>query len=118
MPVQTFAGNVFQVYYTRLRKASDVRLAHVSEIISSIRLVKFEAWEEGLGVKMGALREAELKQLWAKSVTTIFDNLLMSGVPILVSVSVSVLWCDVSTSLMLAVQVTTFVCHTKGYLHS
>lgn len=87
MPVQTFAGKIFQKYQQLLRTAADARIAHVTEIISSIRLVKFEAWEGGLEVKMGALRDAELRQLWAKSLTTVFDLVMMSGVPVIVSVS-------------------------------
>lgn len=94
-PIQTLAGKAFQKYQERLRDAADARLARVSEIISSIRLVKFEAWEEGLAVQMGALRDVELVQLWAKSLTTVFDLVMMSGVPVVVSVSGSFMACDI-----------------------
>lgn len=87
IPIQTLGAKSFKTYQKRLRKAADARLAHVSEIISAIRLVKFEAWEAGLGAKMGELRDVELQQLWAKSLTTVFDLVMMSGVPVVVSVS-------------------------------
>lgn len=86
IPIQTFAGKLFRRYYKKLREASDVRIAHVCEIIGAIRLVKFEAWEQALGAKMAVLRDNELRQLWLKSVTRIFDTMLTNGAPVLVSV--------------------------------
>ncbi|KAK4700532.1 hypothetical protein P7C70_g5712, partial [Phenoliferia sp. Uapishka_3] len=94
IPIQTLSARMFRKYHTRMREAADARIAFVTDVIHGIRLVKYEAWEEQLGARMEKLRKAELAALWIKSLTSILDLLLMSGVPVVVAVS-------------------TFLCHTK-----
>ncbi|KAL8280166.1 hypothetical protein RQP46_007496 [Phenoliferia psychrophenolica] len=94
MPLQTRFGQLFQRYQMRLRKTSDARISLVTEVIHGIRLVKYEAWEDVMRVKMDELRRQELAALWTKSLLRIVDLLFMSFTPIFVAV-------------------VTFVCHTK-----
>ena len=87
MPIQTRVGRLLAKYQTRLRKASDARIALATEVIHGIRLVKAEAWEEHLKAKMEVRRRAELRAIWTKYMTVIVSDMVSGGIPVAVAVS-------------------------------
>ncbi|KAL8280037.1 hypothetical protein RQP46_007618 [Phenoliferia psychrophenolica] len=85
--LQSRVSKVLRKYQIRMRKASDARIALVTDVIHGIRLVKCEGWEAHLKAKMAVRRKAELDALWAKSLVVIIADMITGGVPIVVAVT-------------------------------
>ncbi|KAL8276389.1 hypothetical protein RQP46_011187 [Phenoliferia psychrophenolica] len=81
------ASRLFFVYQKRLLRAGDDRLNLATEVIASVRTVKYFAWEGKFLEKMQITRDKELAQLWARALAMVAGNVLTSGAPILVSVA-------------------------------
>ncbi|KAK4050877.1 Transporter of the ATP-binding cassette (ABC) [Microbotryomycetes sp. JL201] len=93
-PIQGLDAKLFSKFQTRLLAAADARLSLATEIIASIRIVKYFAWEEKFAAKMNEARKKELRALWYRALTIVGGGVLSFASPVLISVA-------------------TFVVHTK-----
>lgn len=94
-PMQAAASRLFYVYQKKLLAAADARLNLATEVISSVRIVKYFAWETKFLSMMQETRQRELHALWRRALTMVAGGVLMFGCPVIVSA-------------------TTFVFHTEG----
>ncbi|KAM0790888.1 hypothetical protein ACM66B_004727 [Microbotryomycetes sp. NB124-2] len=86
-PIQGLDAKLFSKYQTRLLAAADARLSLATEIIASIRIVKYFAWEEKFAKKMNEARRKELRALWYRSLTIVGGGVISFASPILISVA-------------------------------
>ncbi|CAH7688816.1 hypothetical protein BY996DRAFT_4577718 [Phakopsora pachyrhizi] len=86
LPVQGYFSSIWARYQKKLMKASDKRLGLTSEVINSIKVVKFFAWEGNFLAKMGLLRDAELKVLFQRLVVALAESSVALSIPAIVSV--------------------------------
>lgn len=86
-PLQAAASRLFYVYQKRLLHAADGRLNLATEVIASVRIVKYFAWERKFLALMQETRDKELAALWARALTMVAGSILMFGAPVIVSVS-------------------------------
>lgn len=70
-----------------LMKAKDKRTELNGEVLSSMKIVKFQAWEEPFQQRILALRDAELRQLFRYYVGSSFSKTLWVFTPLAVAVS-------------------------------
>ncbi|KAL8281440.1 hypothetical protein RQP46_006124 [Phenoliferia psychrophenolica] len=83
-PLQAAASRLFYVYQKRLLAAADGRLNLATEVIASVRIVK---WERKFLEKMQVTRDKELAALWARALTMVAGSILTFGAPVIVSVA-------------------------------
>ncbi|KAK4703719.1 hypothetical protein P7C70_g2503, partial [Phenoliferia sp. Uapishka_3] len=86
-PLQAASSRLFYVYQKRLLAAADARLNLATEVIASVRIVKYFAWEPKFLEKMQETRDKELAALWARALTMVAGTLTTFGAPIIVSVA-------------------------------
>jgi ATP-binding cassette, subfamily C (CFTR/MRP), member 1 len=70
-----------------LMKAKDKRTELNGEVLSSMKIIKFQAWEEPFQKRILALRDIELRQLFRYYVGTSFSRSLWVFTPLAVAVS-------------------------------
>jgi ATP-binding cassette subfamily C (CFTR/MRP) protein 1 len=70
-----------------LMKAKDKRVELNVEVLSGMKVIKFQAWEEPFQDRILALREVELKQLLKYIVGTALSRMLWVFIPLLVSMA-------------------------------
>lgn len=70
-----------------LMQAKDARVNLNSEVLSNMKVVKLQAWEEPFGQRILHLRSLELAQLWRYLVGYISTMMIWSFTPLLVSVA-------------------------------
>lgn len=76
LPLNHFASTAFATTQRRLMAARDRRVSLMSEVLSSVRMIKFMAWERSFESRINGVREQELraqKQQFALEV--VFDLL-------------------------------------------
>ncbi|KAJ2928555.1 hypothetical protein H1R20_g8545, partial [Candolleomyces eurysporus] len=61
LPLNHFAGTIFVGAQENLMKARDERVALMNEILGSIRMLKFMAWERSFEKRVLAIRQRELR---------------------------------------------------------
>jgi ABC-type multidrug transport system fused ATPase/permease subunit len=89
----------------RLMKAKDQRVEVNSEVLSSMKIIKLQAWEEPFMDRITTLRDAELHQLRQYIVANCFSIMLWSATPIAVALATFAAYVlsghdlDVSTAL-------------------
>lgn len=71
----------------RLMKGKDRRLKVNNEILTGMKVIKLQAWEEPFKDKIGALRERELELLREYAIVQAFSGTLWNAVPLLVAVA-------------------------------
>ncbi|KAM0753978.1 hypothetical protein T439DRAFT_342117 [Meredithblackwellia eburnea MCA 4105] len=86
-PLQGACSRRFYVYQKKLLAAADARLNLATEVIASVRIVKYFAWERKFLEKMAETREKELSALWKRSQMMIVGGVVMFGSPVSVSVA-------------------------------
>ncbi|KAJ2928554.1 hypothetical protein H1R20_g8546, partial [Candolleomyces eurysporus] len=85
LPLNHFAGMIFVGAQENLMKARDERVALMNEILGSIRMLKFMAWERSFEKRVLAIRQRELKfQKLHYTIETLW-NAIWNGSPILVT---------------------------------
>ena len=70
-----------------LMKARDERTALNSEMLSSMKVIKIQAWEEDFRTKLLALRSIELHRLWQYFITSGISVTMYSAAPLLVALA-------------------------------
>ena len=70
-----------------LMKARDRRVETNSEVLSHMKVIKLQAWEDSFQSKILELRRMELKQLFYYVMANSFNMMMWTAVPILVAVA-------------------------------
>lgn len=82
---------VISEYMGRLQSAlmnkKDERVDLNSEVLSSMKVVKLQAWEESFQSRILKLREVELKHLWHYFICNSLSRMLWTFTPLLVAVA-------------------------------
>jgi polyferredoxin len=71
----------------KLMKAKDARVELNSEVLSGMKVIKFQAWEESFQDRILSLREVELKQLLRYFVGSTISRMFWVVTPLLVALS-------------------------------
>lgn len=70
-----------------IQKASDVRVGLMTELVGSIRLIKYYAWEHNFLGKLDKARQAELDLIWSKAKIVVIQGVTFAATPALTAVS-------------------------------
>lgn len=87
IPVQALIGRMYTVIQRKFMAATDARLEGVTEMLQSVKLVKFNAWEGKFLERMAVTRKNELAILAQRFATTVLFNLVLWGTPVFVTAS-------------------------------
>lgn len=85
IPLQTLMGKLFTMFQRRLMSATDKRLDAVTEIISYIKLIKYNSWQTKFLERMSGTRKTELGALAQRFALITLSNILVWGTPVLVT---------------------------------
>lgn len=85
MPFQALMGKLFTIFQRRLLSATDRRLDAVTEVMSHIKLIKFNAWESKFFDRMAVARKHELFVLGQRFALIVIQNTFVWGTPVLVA---------------------------------
>lgn len=85
IPFQTLMGKLFTVFQRRLMSATDKRLDAVTEVISYIKLIKYNSWQSKFLERMSGTRKSELGALAQRFALITLSNILIWGTPVLVT---------------------------------
>ncbi|SCZ89011.1 BZ3500_MvSof-1268-A1-R1_Chr1-1g00891 [Microbotryum saponariae] len=94
VPIQAYLARRFNHFQTKLLAAADARISLATEVITSVRIVKYFAWEEKFLAMMHVTRLKELDALWSRAMVIVSSSMIFNGAPVIVSLA-------------------TFVCQTK-----
>ena len=86
MPVTKAVAQLMAAKQKLLMAAKDQRVQINNEVLGSMKVIKFQAWEASFQAKILALRNTELAVLWNYFVADYCSTLLWSSVPLLVAV--------------------------------
>ncbi|KAJ3319360.1 hypothetical protein HDV06_006387 [Boothiomyces sp. JEL0866] len=78
-------GKLIVTTQTNLMKKSDARVTAANELLQSIRIIKFFAWEKRFQQKLFEFRKTELGALWDFLLTSNTYKIMMIVTPIMVS---------------------------------
>ncbi len=87
IPVQAVVGRLYTIIQRRFMAATDARLETVTEAIAHIKLIKFNAWEAKFLDRMSGTRHRELHVLAQRFATSVLQNIIMWGTPVIVTAS-------------------------------
>ncbi|SCV71655.1 BQ2448_3243 [Microbotryum intermedium] len=85
IPLQTYLARRFNHFQSTLLAAADARISLVTEVIASVRIVKYFAWEEKFLRLMDVTRRKELDALWSRAIMMVVASITFNGSPIIVS---------------------------------
>jgi ABC-type multidrug transport system fused ATPase/permease subunit len=85
IPLAAWLMSALQKLRKKLMNSTDIRINAVNEMLQSIRIVKFFAWENRFLEKLGLLRENELNDLWNYVFSQAFYRIIWTATPVLVS---------------------------------
>ena len=87
LPIGGYLGTIITKNQKSLMKSTDSRIAATSELLQSIRIVKFFSWEESFREKLNGCRTKELSKLKHYITSVMASRLLWWMCPIMVSFS-------------------------------
>ena len=87
IPVNKIIASWMGRLQRKLMKARDHRVEMNSEVLSNMKVIKLQAWEDSFQNRITELREKELKQLFYYVVANSFSMMMWTAVPILVAVA-------------------------------
>ena len=87
IPVTKYVAQWMGSMQKRLMKARDERVELNSEVLSGMKVIKLQAWEESFQQRLLDLRHAELQQLFRYYIGSMCSRLLWSFTPLLVALS-------------------------------
>jgi ABC-type multidrug transport system fused ATPase/permease subunit len=85
IPLQTLIGKLYTIFQRRLMSATDRRLDDVTEVISFIKLIKYNSWQDKFLERMAASRKHELAVLAQRFALIVFSNVVIWGTPVIVT---------------------------------
>ncbi|KFY90781.1 hypothetical protein V500_04961 [Pseudogymnoascus sp. VKM F-4518 (FW-2643)] len=80
-PLSILLGRMMYRFQKRARQAQDTRISLITEYISSIRAIKFLAWEDAMTNKVDDARAIEQKGLWRVAILQTIINLITQAFP-------------------------------------
>lgn len=87
VPVTTSAANWMRKFMKKLMKLKDERINCNQEVLSNMKTVKYQAWEEPFRKKTEELRKAEIKQLLSYKIANTAIGILYNAIPMLVELT-------------------------------
>jgi len=87
IPISTKVAKWMKQFMVKLMKLKDDRINNNQEILSNMKTVKYQAWEEPLRKETEDYRNAEIKQLLRYKIANAATSVLYIGTPIMVSLS-------------------------------
>jgi ATP-binding cassette subfamily C (CFTR/MRP) protein 1 len=87
IPVTKYIAQWMGKMQKKLMKAKDKRVELNSEVLSGMKVIKFQAWEESFQDRILSLRETELEQLLRYFVGSTISRMLWVATPLLVALS-------------------------------
>ena len=87
IPTTNVVGRYQGKIQKTLMKARDERTALNSEMLSSMKVIKIQAWEEDFRTKLLHLRSIELDRLWQYFITSGISVTMYSAAPLLVALA-------------------------------
>ncbi len=87
IPFNTLTERYGAKYERSRMKCKDRRIRAMYEILNSIKIIKFNAWEESFADEVNTIRGEELAFLRRKYTLTSFINFVFGCVPIMVTLS-------------------------------
>jgi ABC-type multidrug transport system fused ATPase/permease subunit len=96
-PLPALASRRVSRIQQSVMRATDVRLARISEYLNSIRTLKFFGWEPAAVASINEIRGVEQRRLWRRSVTAAaisMAGVLLPMISLLVMFSLVVLFTD------------------------
>lgn len=85
IPVQGVQSRLYTIVQKRFMAATDARLDAVTEIISHVKLIKFNAWEGKFFDRMSDKRKHELRMLAQRFGVSVMFQVVIWGTPLLVT---------------------------------
>lgn len=85
IPIQTLVAKLYTNTQKNLMSAIDSRLEIVTEVISHVKLIKFNAWEEKFIERIGVKRRHELKMLAKRFAVSTLFLVVVWGTPVMVT---------------------------------
>lgn len=85
IPIQGAQSRLYTIVQKRFMAATDARLDAVTEIISHVKLIKFNAWETKFFDRMAETRRHELKMLAQRFGVNVMFQVVIWGTPLLVT---------------------------------
>lgn len=86
MPIQYRISTIYSEYQDKLMAATDKRINKLNEVLQSIRIIKFFAWEEKFADTVMEIREEELKHLKIRYILWGLTGLVFYITPVIVTV--------------------------------
>ncbi|SCV71654.1 BQ2448_3242 [Microbotryum intermedium] len=87
VPIQAYLARRFNHFQTKLLTAADARISLATEVITSVRIVKYFAWEEKFLAMMHLTRMKELEALWSRAMVMVSSSMIFNGAPVIVSLA-------------------------------
>ena len=94
-PVPAWLAQMMGSSQRLLKQAQDSRISLVSEYLSSIRAIKYFAWEEPMTSHINEARNAEQKQIWRVNVLWVITHQFMGMLPIIALLTIFSLYVGV-----------------------
>ena len=85
MPLNYKFSEKFAEYQDELMQITDQRVEKTDELLQSIRIIKYFAWEEKFAKGVLDIREKELHILWKRFVLWSLGAALWFGIPLIVT---------------------------------
>ena len=86
IPVQGRFVKYQSKYYKQTAKMTDQRLKHSQEAIASMNVIKMYAWQSSMGARINEARNNELKLLKSAKLLGAWNTVMISAVPITVTI--------------------------------
>lgn len=80
-PLSILLGRMMYEFQKRVRQAQDTRISLITEYISSIRAIKFLAWEDAMTNNVDDARAIEQKWLWKVAILQTIVNFITQTFP-------------------------------------
>ncbi|KAI9634405.1 ABC transporter type 1, transmembrane domain-containing protein [Dioszegia hungarica] len=87
LPIGGYVGRVYSEIQRTFMGATDARLEAVTEVISHVKLIKFNAWEGKFFDRMMITRNKELAVLAKRFAIAVLFQVLVWGTPVIVTAS-------------------------------
>lgn len=87
VPVTTSAAKWMRKFMKKLMKLKDERINCNQEVLSNMKTVKYQAWEEPFRKKTEDLRKAEIKQLLLYKIANTTIGILYNAIPMMVELT-------------------------------
>ncbi|KAK9451196.1 P-loop containing nucleoside triphosphate hydrolase protein [Limtongia smithiae] len=85
LPAHYYVSKVFGQTQSDLMKATDKRVHKTNEVLSSIKIIKYFAWEARFYDNVNEAREEELKMLYKRFFIWAASSILWYGAPIMIT---------------------------------